>query len=142
MDYRINNEAIIACVIAQVAKRGPFDIPFTIGIVNLLMQERTRKKALAIPGNNVKELKVLFGQLDGGLLGAIMNSATMLLEGGCLKRQDEKLVLTATGNELCQDINNCESKMLKAIIDDLDLIQFKYDSIDLSSLYQQFWIAL
>ena len=72
----------------------------------------------------------------------IMNSATMLLEGGCLKRQDEKLVLTATGNELCQDIYNCESKMLKAIIDDLDLIQFKYDSIDLSSLYQQFWIAL
>lgn len=142
MDYRINNEAIIACVITQVAKRGPYDIPFTIGIVNLLMQERTRKKALDIPGINVKELKMLFGQLDGGLLGAIMNSATMLLEGGCLRRQGKKLVLTATGNELCQDINNCDSKMLKAIVNDLDLVLFKYDSIDLSSLYQQFWIAL
>lgn len=71
-----------------------------------------------------------------------MNSATMLLEGGCLRRQGKKLVLTATGNELCQDINNCDSKMLKAIVNDLDLVLFKYDSIDLSSLYQQFWIAL
>ena len=132
----------MACVIAQVAKRGAYDIPFTIGIVNLLMQERSRKKALEIPSNNVKELKMLFGQLNGDLLGVIMNSMTMLIEGGCVKRQDGKIMLTATGNELCQDINNGDSKMLKAIINELDLILFKYDSIDLSSLYQQFWIAL
>lgn len=142
MDYRINNEAVIACVIAQVVKRGPYDIPFTIGIVNLLMQESSRNKALEIPGNNAKELKMLFGQLNGDLLGVIMNSMTMLIEGGCLKRQNEKLELTASGNELCQDMNNRKSDMLANIMNDVDVVLFKYDSIDLSSLYQQFWIAL
>ena len=68
MDYRINNEAIVGCVIAQVVKHGPYEVPFVTGMVNLLMQDKLRRKVLATPGDRVQELGMLFGQLDGELL--------------------------------------------------------------------------
>lgn len=141
MDYRINNEAIVACVIAQVVKRGPYDIPFVTGVVNLLMRKKYRKKALTTSGDNVKELTMIFGQLDGSLLGAILNSMTMLLEGGCLQKVDGKLALTDAGQKLCQEMNGGKSKMLNDVLTDLDQILFKFECINLNSLYQQFWIA-
>ena len=141
MDYRINNEAIVACVIAQVVKRGPYDIPFVMGVVNLLMQKKYRKKALLTPGDKVNELTIIFGQLDGSLLGVILNSMTMLLEGECLQKVDGKLVLTDSGQELCQEMIGWESKMLNDVLNDMDQILFKYECVDLKKLYQQFWIA-
>lgn len=141
MDYRINNEAIVACVIAQVVKRGPYDIPFITGVVNLLMRKKFRKKALTTSGDNVKELTMIFGQLDGSLLGVILNSMTMLIEGGCLQKADGKLVLTDSGHELCQEMIGGESKMLDDVLNDMDQILFKYECVDLKKLYQQFWIA-
>lgn len=90
MDYRINNEAIVACVIAQVVKRGPYDIPIVVGAVNLLMRKKFRKKALTTSGDNMKELTMIFGQLDGSLLGVILNSMTMLIEGGMHAKSGRK----------------------------------------------------
>lgn len=141
MDYRINNEAIVACVIAQVVQRGPYDVPFVTGIVNVLMMDSLRKKALAIPSDNVKELGMMFGQLDGDLLGVILNSMAMLIEGGCLERQKGRLALTAVGLELCKEMNDGKCKMLSKILKDIDNVLFKYDSIDNNSLYEQMWIA-
>ena len=100
MDYRINNEAITACVIAQVVKRGPYDIPFVIGMVNLLMQKKCRKKALETSEKNEKNLMMIFGQLDGSLLGVVVNSMAMLIEGGCLQKESGKLFLTEVGQKL------------------------------------------
>ena len=141
MDYRINNEAIVACVIAQVVKRGPYDIPIVVGAVNLLMRKKFRKKALTTSGDNVMELTMIFGQLDGSLLGVILNSMTMLIEGGCMQKADGKLVLTDSGQELCQEMIGGESKMLNDVLNDMDQILFKYECVDLKKLYQQFWIA-
>ena len=141
MDYRINNEAIVACVIAQVVKRGPYDIPFVMGVVNLLMQKKYRKKALLTPGDKVNELTIIFGQLDGSLLGVILNSMTMLLEGECLQKVDGKLSLTGTGQKLCDEMNCGNSKILNDVLVDLDQILFKYECVDFKKLYQQFWIA-
>ncbi len=142
MDYRINNEAIIACGIAQVVKRGSYDIPFVIGMVNLLMQKKYRKKALETSGDKAKDLMMIFGQLDGSLLGVIINSMTMLIEGKCLQKESGKLLLTEAGLELCQEMNDNRSKMLSEILTDMNQIIFNYESIDMKSLYQQFWIAL
>lgn len=141
MDYRINNEAIVGCVIAQVVKHGPYEVPFVTGMVNLLMQDKLRRKVLATPGDRVQELGMLFGQLDGELLGVIMNSMTMLIEGRCLKRHDDTLTLTGTGIELCEEMNNGKSKLLAKILRDLDNVLFKYDGIDKNALYEQMWIA-
>lgn len=142
MDYRINNEAITACVIAQVVKRGPYDIPFVIGMVNLLMQKKCRKKALETSEKNEKNLMMIFGQLDGSLLGVVVNSMTMLIEGGCLQKESGKLFLTEVGQKLCQEMNDNRSKMLSEILTDMNLIIFNYKSIEMKSLYQHFWIAL
>ena len=142
MDYRINNEAIIACVIAQVVKRGSYDIPFVIGMANLLMQKKYRKKALEISGDNVRDLVMIFGQLDGSLLGVVINSITMLIEGGCLQKESGKLFLTEVGQKLCQEMNDNRSKMLSEILTDMNQIIFKYEDIDMRNFYQQFWIAL
>ena len=136
MDYRINNEAIVACVIAQVVKRGPYDIPIVVGAVNLLMRKKFRKKALTTSGDNVKELTMIFG-----LLGVILNSMTMLIEGGCMQKADGKLVLTDSGQKLCQEMIGGESKILNDVLNDMDQILFKYECVDLKKLYQQFWIA-
>lgn len=141
MDYRINNEAIVGCIIAQVVKCGPYEVPFVTGIVNLLLQDRLRKKVLAIPSDRVKELCLLFGQLDGELLGVIMNSMTMLIEGRCLERHDDILALTKSGFELCEDMSTERSKLLANILKDIDNVLFKYDSIDRDVLYEQMWIA-
>jgi len=34
MDYRINNEAIVACTIAQVVKQGCTKLPMAVGVTN------------------------------------------------------------------------------------------------------------
>lgn len=141
MDYRINNEAIVGCVIAQVVKRGPYKVPFVIGMVNLLMQDKLRRKVQTTHGDRVKELGMLFGQLDGDLLGVIMNSMTMLIEGGCLERSENTLTLTESGHELCEDMNAGKSKMLAKILNDIDNVLFKYGSIEKNTLYEQMWIA-
>ena len=108
---------------------------------NLLMRKKFRKKALTTSGDNVKELTMIFGQLDGSLLGVILNSMTMLIEGGCMQKADGKLVLTDSGQELCQKMIGGESKMLNDVLNDMDQILFKYECVDLKKLYQQFWIA-
>ncbi len=142
MDYRINNEAIVGCVIARVVARCPYEVPFVTGMVNLLMSPRLRKKALKTDASNIKELSAIFGQIDGDLLGVIMNSMTLLLEGGCLRKESEKLQITETGTQLCQDMTDGESGMLNTILKDIDGILFKYDSIAMKRLYEQMWIAL
>lgn len=142
MDYRINNEALVGSVIMQVAKRGPYEVPFVTGIVNLLMQEKLRKKAMETPANNVKELIAVFGQINGDLLGVIVNSMTMLTEGGCLSRKGNQLEVTENGLQLCGEIEDGNCEMLKKVLLDINEIIFKYECIDRRSLYRQMWIEV
>ena len=46
MDYRLNNEAIVACVAAQVVKHGCRQLPAVVVITNLLMRDQERKKTI------------------------------------------------------------------------------------------------
>lgn len=142
MDYRINNEAIVSCVIVRVAERGPYEVPFVTGIVNVLMSPKLRKKAYKTDASNIKELSAIFGQIDGNLLGVIVNSMTLLLEGECLQNAEDKLEITETGKLLCQDMEDGKCKILREVLRDMDEILFKFDSIDKTKLYDQMWIAV
>lgn len=142
MDYRINNEAIVGCVIARVAERGPYEVPFVTGMVNVLMSPMLRKKAYKTDASNIKELSAIFGQIDGDLLGVIMNSMTLLLEGGCLQNAEDKLDITETGKQLCQDMGDGKCKILREVMRNMDEILFKFDSIEKTKLYEQMWIAV
>lgn len=142
MDYRINNEAIVGCVIAQVVKRGPYEVPFVIGITNLLLQKKLRDIVRKTSADNVDELGLLYGQLDGDLLGVMMNSLTMLIEGGCIERKEGNLLIAESGLQLCDDMLEGKSKLLAAVLKDMDVVLFKYDGIDKRRLYDKMWIAV
>lgn len=140
MDYRINNEALVGSVIVQVVRRGPYEIPFVTGIVNLLMQANLRKKAKKTLANDAKTLMAIFGQLNGDLLGIIVNSMAILTEGGCLSRKGNQLEVTENGLRLCEEIERNKCELLTEMTSDMNEIIFKYECIDLSSLYNQMWI--
>lgn len=142
MDYRINNEAIVGCVIAQMVSRGPYEVPFVIGMVNLLMQPKLRKKALKTDAYNVKVLSSMFGQINGELFGVIMNSITLMMEGGCLQKIDDNLEITEAGAQLCQDMEDGRCGILRDVLKDIDEILFKFESINMTRLYEQMWIAV
>ncbi len=140
MDYRINNEALVGSLIMQVARRGPYEIPFVTGIVNLLMQANLRKKAMRTPANDTKTLMAIFGQLNGDLLCIVINSMTMLTEGGCLRKNGNELEVTENGLHLCGEIERGDCELLEEVLSDINEIVFKYECIDSNSLYHQMWI--
>jgi hypothetical protein len=140
MDYRINNEALVGSVIMQVVRRGPYEIPFVIGMVNLLMQANLRKKAMRTPANDTKTLMAIYGRLNGDLLGVIVNSMTMLTEGGCLRRDGNIIEVTGNGLLLCDELERGDCELLTEVLSDINEIFFKYESIDTDVLYHQMWI--
>ena len=140
MDYRVNNEALVGSVIMQVVRKGPCEVPFVTGMVNLLMQANLRKKAMQTPANDTKTLMAIYGQLNGDLLGVIVNSMTMLTEGGCLRRNGNQLEVTENGLRLCEEIERGDCELLTEVLSDINEIFFKYESIDTDMLYHQMWI--
>ncbi len=140
MDYRINNEALVGSVIMQIVKRGPYEIPFVTGMVNLLMQANLRKKAMQTQANDTKTLMAIYGQLNGNLLGVIVNGMTMLAEGGCLRRNGNQLEVTENGLRMCEEIERKDCELLTEVLSDINEIVFRYECMDTNSLYHQMWI--
>ena len=140
MDYRINNEAVVACTIAQVVKQGCTKLPMAVGVTNLLMQSASRRKVLKTDDAN--ELAAVFSQLDGGLLTIIMNSLVMLIQGGCMVNRKDQLVLTDAGFALCASMKDGKSKKLADCIKDIPLVLSKMDSIASDNVFNRFIIAL
>ena len=132
MDYRLNNEAIVACVIAQLVRNGRRRLPVVVGLTNLLMHEKERKKVLS--SNNVQELTAIVGQLDGGLLAIIMNSIVMMIKGGCMTFGEDVLCLTPSGMNLCEQMRDGRSKILRNIIADMPSIMRKMEETILASV--------
>ena len=124
MDYRVNNEALVGSVIMQVVRKGPCEVPFLTGMVNLLMQANLRKKAMQTPANDT----------------IIVNSMTILTEGGCLRRNGNQLEVTENGLRLCEEIERGDCELLTEVLSDINEIFFKYESIDTDVLYHQMWI--
>lgn len=140
MDYRINNEAVVACTIAQVVRQGCTKLPMAVGVTNLLMQSSARKKVHKT--DDVNELAAVFGQLDGGLLTIIINSIVMLIQGGCLAFHQDHLELTDDGMKLCASMKDCKSKKLAGCIKDIPLVLSKIDYIAPDAVFKRFFIAL
>ena len=139
MDYRLNNEALTACVVAQVVRNGWSDLTEVLGMTNLLMQPSLRKKAMKMDEED--ELCRLFGQIDGGMLTVIMNSIVMLEEGGCIERYGHNLKLTAQGMALCQAMSDGRSKVLADIVESIPTTLGRYAAIEKENLYNQLHIA-
>ena len=62
MDYRLNNEAIVGCVAAQVVRSGCQKLSLVVSITNLLMHDAERNKVTSMP--NGMDLTVIVNQID------------------------------------------------------------------------------
>ena len=94
MDYRINNEAIISCVIAQVLKRESCDSLRLSLLVPLLMENKTV---------NNTELTLVYKEY----LPIVVNSIIILVQGNIVKNRAGIISLTDKGNEFCNGMLNC-----------------------------------
>jgi hypothetical protein len=140
MDYRLNNEAIVGCVAAQVVRYGCQKLPSVVAVTNLLMHDTERKKVKSMP--NSRDLTAIVNQIDGGLLTIIMNSLAILIQGGCLTFDVGVLTLTPTGLNLCEQMKDGRSEMLSGILRDLPAVMKKAEKMENGLLDQRYVIAL
>ena len=140
MDYKINNEAVAACVAAQLVRNGCKSLSTVVGLTNLLMHEKERKRLLST--DNEKDIATITGQLDGGLLTIIMNSLVMMIQGGCMSFEEGVLTLTQSGMSLCEQMKDNRSEMLSVILKDLPAIMEKTMRMKEGLLNQRYVIAL
>lgn len=140
MDYRINNEALVACVAAQVVKNGNHKLSAVVGMTNLLMHDKERKHMLS--SDNVEEMASIIGQLDGGLLTIIMNSIVMMIQGGCVTFGEDVLMLTDSGMSLCEQMEDRRSRTLGTIMDDIPAVMRKMNELGIAFEDNRYMIAL
>ena len=139
MDYKINNEAVAACVVAQLVRNRCRSLSTVVGLTNLLMHEKERKRLLST--DNEKEITTITGQLDGGLLTIIMNSLVMMIQGGCMTFGEGDLSLTQSGISMCEQMKDRRSKMLSNILKDMPVIMEKTVRMKESMFDQRYVIA-
>ena len=140
MDYRVNNEAVTACVVAQVVRNGCDRLAVVVGLTNLLMHEKERKHFLST--DNVKENTTIVGQLDGGLLTVIINSLVMMIQGECMTFREGVLTLTQSGINLCEQMKDGRSEMLSRIMKDMPAVMDKVVKMEEELLDQIYVISL
>lgn len=126
MDYRINNEALVACTIVQVIKHGCKELPKVLGITNLLLQKSQKE----------------YGMLDGGLLTIMMNSLVMLIQGGCVVYKGDVFKLTENGNALSESMKDERSRILTKITNEIPAVMAKYRDIISNELYNGLYIVV
>lgn len=108
MDYRINNEAIISCVIAQVLKRESCDSLRLSLLIPLLMENKTV---------NNTDLTLVYKEY----LPIVVNSIIILTQGNIIRNGGGIISLTDKGNEFCNGmLNHSCSYRLRAIISEID----------------------
>lgn len=130
MDYRINNEAIISCVIAQVLKRESCDSLRLSLLVPLLMENKTV---------NNTELTLVYKEY----LPIVVNSIIILVQGNIVKNRAGIISLTDKGNEFCNDMLNYScSYRLRTIISEIDTCLEEAQKFSTIELYQKLKIIL
>lgn len=130
MDYRINNEAIISCVIAQVLKRESCDSLRLSLLVPLLMENKTV---------NNTELTLVYKEY----LPIVVNSFIILVQGNIVKNRAGIISLTDKGNEFCNDMLNYScSYRLRTIISEIDTCLEEAQKFSTIELYQKLKIIL
>lgn len=127
MDYRLNNEAIVACVAAQVVNHGCKKLSSVVQLTALLMVDSTRNKAKL--AEKAEIISDAMRMMDGGLLTIIMNSIILLMKGGCMSFANDELNLTQSGMAMCKQMRDERSEMLDGIVKDIPAIIDKIETM-------------
>lgn len=130
MDYRLNNEAIVACVVAQVVNHGCKKLSVVVQLTALLMVDSMRNKAKQ--AERAEIISDALRLIDGGLLTIIMNSITLLVKGGCMLFANDELNLTQNGMTMCKQMRDKKSEMLAGIVKDIPAIIGKIEAMKIT----------
>lgn len=130
MDYRLNNEAIVACVVAQVVNHGCKKLSVVVQLTALLMVDSMRNKAKQ--AERAEIISDALRLIDGGLLTIIMNSITLLVKGGCMSFANDELNLTQNGMTMCKQMRDKKSEMLAGIVKDIPAIIGKIEAMKIT----------
>lgn len=127
MDYRLNNEGIVACVAAQVVCCGFRKVSEVVAVTNLLMHENKRNEVKNMVSD--KNMEAIMSRIDGGLLTIIMNSLVLMVKGGCIRYDYGELALTHVGENMCMQMKDGRSHKLNQILKDLPSIISKIETM-------------
>lgn len=105
MDYRLNNEALVACIIIEILSRKSVDMLKLSIIVTFLISNNKDR---------------CFGDKYKDCLPVVLNAALILKESGCIAVNEGVIVLLQEGVELKRQFTNSESRRLTKIISKLN----------------------
>ena len=130
MDYRINNEAIISCVIVKILEQTSCDTLRISLIVPLLMEKLAVRDA---------DLTVRYKDY----LPLVINSISLLMQKKCVQLNNDELLLTKVGLELCENIDAEKmSNRLCSIIERINGLLEDIRDYPTQDLYKQLKIIL
>lgn len=130
MDHRLNNEALVACLVAHALNKGPMDmlrISMLIPYVSVT------------PGTR----DYIFSEVYKGFLPVVVNASSMLVRMGAVAINNNMLSLTDKGIDICRDmVNNVPSLRFARLAKRLDDTIITWNSLDNLSIYQKLNIFL
>lgn len=105
MDYRLNNEALVACLIVEILSRKFVDMLQLSIVVTFLISDNKDR---------------CFGDKYKDCLPVVLNAALILKECGCITVNEGMIVLSQEGVELKRQFTNSESRRFTKIINKLN----------------------
>lgn len=130
----------MACVAAQVVRHGCSQLSSVVVTTNLMMHSQERKNLIG--EQDAKKMDAIVNKVDGGLLTIIMNGLVLMIKGGCMKFEDGELSLTASGHQMCEQMQDGRSGMLSEILKDLPAVMGKMEKMEEIIKDKRYVIAL
>lgn len=143
MDYRLNNEALIACCISPLIERRSLTVAQVTLILTILLNDSVRHFILTTPRigiDNKKYNKISLSYHE--LMPYIMNSLVLLIQSGCLALEEDFIKKLPPNSQLSGVIEASSDGRLKRILNDMDAAMDYICSHEISTLYKELNISL
>lgn len=140
MDHRLNNEALIACVVAQIVSKGACSVPKVAALIPMLLNDRFRDKVAHGKRLSDKDYYTI-GMDYRELLVHVMNSIILLIDGKCIILDKGELRPLDRNRELCDSMGD-SSKRLTSIINQIDAALDWFANDSMVNNYKKLYISL
>lgn len=143
MDYRLNNEALIACCISPLIERKSLTVAQITLVLTILLNDSMRRIILTTPRiviDNKKFNKISLSYQE--LLPYIMNSLVLLIQSGCIIIEKDAIKKLPLNSHLSEVIEDRSVGRLRDILNDMEAVLDRICSYEISTLYKELNISL
>lgn len=143
MDYRLNNEALIACCISPLIERRSLTVAQITLVLTILLNDSIRHIILTTPRiviDNKKLNKISLSYQE--LLPYIMNSLVLLIQSGCIIIEQDAIKKLPLNSHLSEVIEDRSVGRLRDILNDMEAVLDRICSYEISTLYKELNISL